>query len=83
MTMKVMDMSKENTFKSKDLYLCAFLKASGLDLTDTWREGNKVFFIFEDKRKAEELLKEFCSGGVVNISLFTKAIQDLKTLIYN
>ena len=76
-------MTKEKNFRSKDLYLSAFLKARGLDLIDTWREGNKVFFIFEDKRKAEELLKDFCNGGLVNISLFTKAIQDLKTLIYN
>jgi len=71
-----------NQFETKDLYLSAYLKAKGLSLADTRRDGSRVFFIFEDKEKAENLLKEFFNGGRVSVSLFVKAISDLKTLIH-
>ena len=79
--MTIMEM--ETMFKTRDLYLASFLKAKGLSLLDTRRENARVFFIFEDKEKAEGLKKEFFNGGVVSISLFTKAVQDLKSLIYS
>ena len=82
--MRTMEIDKENIFESKDLYFSAYCKAKGLILIDTRRSNGRVFFIFDNKKKAESLLREFFNGdGMVNISLFTKALQDLKTIIYN
>lgn len=71
------------SFETRDLYLASYLKSKGLHLIDTRRENGRVFFAFENKEKAEELRKEFYNGGTVSISLFTKAIQDLKSIIYS
>jgi hypothetical protein len=76
---KIMEMDR---FETKDLYLSAYLKAKGLSLLDTRRDGSRVFFVFGDKEEAANLLKEFFNGGKVSVSLFVKAISDLKTLIY-
>ena len=76
---KLMEM---DGFETKDLYLSAYLKAKGLSLVDTRRDGSRVFFVFENKEKAGDLLREFFNGGKVSVSLFVKAISDLKTLIH-
>ena len=76
---KVMEMDK---FETKDLYLSAYLKARGLHLIDTRRDGSRVFFIFKNRGKGEDLLREFFGDGKVDVSLFVKAISDLKTLIH-
>ena len=76
---KVMEMDR---FEAKDLYLASFLKAKGLSLIDTRRSNGRVFFIFGNKEKAQDLLKQFYNGGSINISLYTKALYDLKTLIH-
>ena len=70
-------------FLTSDLYLSAFLKAKGLKLIDKKTEGKKVIFIFEDREDREDLVRQFFNDGLVNITAFKSAIQDLKTMVFN
>ena len=71
------------TYKTSDLYLSAFLKAKGMRLKDKFRSGDKFIFIFDDRNDRKELIQEFFNDGLVNITAFKNAIQDLKTMVFN
>ena len=71
------------TYQTNDFYLSAFLKAKGMKLVDTERDGRRALFIFEDQPNRRELIKEFYNEGIVKINDFKNAIQDLKAIIYN
>lgn len=73
----------DNTYKTSDLYLSAYLKAKGLRLLDKRRDGNKFTFIFDDRQDRKDLIQEFFNDGMVNITAFKSAIQDLKTMVFN
>jgi hypothetical protein len=70
-------------YATSDLYLSAYLKTKGLQLQETQRNGKKIFFIFEDQPNRQSLIHEFFNGGLVNITAFKNAVQDLKTLVFN
>ena len=72
-----------NTYKTSDLYLSAFLKAKGLRLIDKQKTGDRFVFIFFDRTDRQELIQEFFNDGLVNITAFKNAIQDLKTMVFN
>ena len=71
------------TYATSDLYMSAFLKAKGMRLIDKKRTGQKFVFIFEDRNDRKELISEFFNDGLVSITAFKNAIQDLKTLVFN
>jgi len=71
------------TYATSDLYMSAFLKAKGMKLIDKQRTGQKFVFIFEDRNDRKELISEFFNDGLVSITAFKNAIQDLKTLVFN
>ncbi len=71
----------QESFATHDFYLSAYLKAKGLPLLGARRAGHRVIFTFPDKEKALLYVSEFFNGGLICVSLYTKAIQDLKTLI--
>lgn len=79
---RVMEMGN-STYETKDLYIAAFLRARGLELVGTRRNGSRVFFCFRGKNEAENLTRDFLNGAQVDVSLYTKAIQDLKTIIFS
>ena len=72
-----------NTYATSDLYLSAYLKAKGLRLMDKRRDGNKFVFVFDDRADRKELIREFFNDGLVSITAFKNAIQDLKTMVFN
>lgn len=72
-----------NTYRTSDLYLSAFLKAKGMRLLDKRRDGEKFVFIFDDRADRQQLIREFFNDGMVNITAFKNAIQDLKTMVFN
>lgn len=74
---------KNNVYPVSDFYLAAFLKARGLKLLETIREGRRVTFIFEDRADRTTLTKDFYNDGSVQVNPFIHAIQDLKSIIYN
>lgn len=72
-----------DTYRTSDLYLSAFLKAKGLRLLDKQRSGNRFIFIFDDRDDRKELIQEFFNDGMISITAFKNAVQDLKTLVFN
>ena len=71
------------TYATSDLYLSAFLKAKGMRLIDKKRDGNRFLFVFEDRGNRRELINEYFNDGLVSITAFKNAIQDLKTIVFN
>ena len=72
-----------SNYCTSDLYLSAFLKARGLRLIDTEKRGSKSVFIFDDREDRKKLIQEFFNDGLVSITAFKNALQDLKTLVFN
>ena len=72
-----------STYETADLYLSAYLKAKGLRLVDKRKTGNKFVFIFNDRADRKELIQEFFNDGLVSITAFKNAIQDIKTMVFN
>lgn len=62
------------TYSTSDLYLSAFLKSKGMRLIDKRKDGNKFFFIFEDRAERRELINEYLNDGSVNVTAFKNAI---------
>mgnify|MGYP001620110461 FL=1 len=52
-------------------------------MLDKRRDGNKFVFIFDDRPDRKDLIQEFFNDGMVNITAFKSAIQDLKTMAFN
>ena len=71
------------TYASSDFYLSAYLKAKGLTLLSTEKEGRRSTFIFEDTDTRRELVLAFYNNGEVSVNAFKNAIQDLKAIVYN
>jgi hypothetical protein len=78
---KIMDIN--NTYRTSDLHLAAFLKAKGMRILDTKKNGGRSTFIFGDKGNSKELIQEFFNDGMVSITAFKNALQDLKTMVFN
>lgn len=72
-----------NTYRTSDLYLSAFLKAKGMKLIDKHQKGSKFFFIFNDRNDRKKLIQDFFNDGIISISAFKNALQDLKTMVFN
>jgi hypothetical protein len=71
------------TYPVSDFYLAAFLKAKGFKLLNMERDGRRVVFQFEDRDDRSQLTKDFYNDGLIQVSPFIHAIQDLKSIIYN
>jgi len=52
-------------------------------LIDKKRDGNRFLFVFEDRGNRRELINEYFNDGLVSITAFKNAIQDLKTIVFN
>jgi hypothetical protein len=70
-------------YKTSDLYLSAYLKAKGMRLKDKVRDGNRFVFVFDDRGDRKELIQDFFNDGMVSITSFKNALQDLKTMVFN
>ncbi len=71
-------------YKTKTLNIAAFLYASNLQLVNTVRVNNEVFFIFSPKNKAEKLVSDYFSGTAeVNPRELFARLNDLKDLIFS
>lgn len=79
----VSQQKKSQTYSTSDIYLSAFLKAKGMRLQDKRRVGSKCHFIFQDRQDRELLIQDFFNDGLVSITAFKNALQDLKTMVFN
>lgn len=74
----------KNTFRTKDLYLSAFLYAKNQNLARVDRENGVCWFIFEDEEYCDELVNEYWSGtAYCNIRAYSDALRTLKDRIFN
>lgn len=75
--------NQKKTYGTVDLYLGAYLKASGIKLIDIDRSGRRITFLFEDSPKTRKLIKDFYDDGKIKVSAYNHALKDLKAIIYN
>ena len=73
----------EQSYATSDLYLASYLKARGLPLRDTQREGRRAVFVFTDRGDRLDLVREFYNDGTVHVNAFVHAMQDLKGVVFN
>lgn len=76
-------MNETEIYKTSDFYLASFLKARGLKLVGTERQGRRVTFSFEERPELGELIMSFYNDGMVQVNAFAHAIQDLKAVVHN
>jgi len=75
---------RNQTTKLRNIQLCSFLAASGLQLVSTTRKGNEVYFEFSPKKKAQELLNDYFAGrATVDPRELFARFNDLKDLIFS
>jgi len=68
-------------YKTSDLYLAAYLKATGTPIEGTERKGRKVFFIFEDV--SDQAVTDYFNDAMVAALSYKDSLQNLKTMIHN
>lgn len=66
-------------YKTSDLYLSAYLKAKGHRVR--CEHGKKCTFVFLSNVSHD--VNEFFNDGLIGVTLFKNAVQDLKTMLYN
>ena len=82
-----------NEYATKDLHFAAFLQVKGLAIKKLEQFGsskrlkNPVYFIFDDRKKCQELENIFWNGvgeGImVNAKDYFTAIRDLRGRVYS
>lgn len=74
----------ESNFKTKDLYLAAYLYSQDLELIEVEKKMNVCWFKFANKNKSEQLVNLYWKNQAVSkIKSFTDSIRTLKDLIYS
>jgi hypothetical protein len=79
------DSSANGTYRTSDLYYAAYLKVAGVPFLDTEREGQRVFFLFEDGDAAvmRDLRQQYFSGHAkVEALALVQEIKNMKSLTY-
>lgn len=71
--------------KTSDLFFAAFLFSNGIEVTNTYRVGNRHYFCFSPFTSEKEIKKlriEFISGAHVDSANFISCVKKLKQLIH-
>ncbi len=69
-------------FQTKDISLAAYLQLKKFDIVDLHRDGNVVFFWFEQTKEIRKSVLAFFNDDGEH-KTFSNSLKDLKTLIYN
>jgi len=72
-----------NEYPTTDFWLSAFLKAKGFNIIKVKKDKGRSVFIFENRPDREDLIREYYNNGLIEVSLFKNAVQDLKSIIHN
>ncbi len=72
-------------YKTKDLYLAAFLFLSGIKIEKLQKaERNHFFFLFEDTKELQELADKFYTRrATVTPQEYAVAMKQVKSMMYN
>lgn len=72
----------EPTFKTAEFYLICFLLTSGCEVKDWERSTSRVFALFKDPDKCEQLQKDFINGkGLVEPRKYADSIRSMKAFL--
>ncbi|NMB47923.1 hypothetical protein GYA13_00555 [Candidatus Kuenenbacteria bacterium] len=70
-------------FETKDQYIASLLFSMGMKFENTRREGNVVFFVFDNKPKCEEIEKLFYQGKLkIDPKKYIDGLITIKHLIF-
>lgn len=70
-------------YETPDLYFAAYVKSKGFDLMGQIVKNGRLFFQFTDPDAIGALMVEYMNGGPVNVSIYNKALKDLRSLIFS
>ncbi|MEW6536423.1 MAG: DUF5659 domain-containing protein [Candidatus Auribacterota bacterium] len=73
----------QNEYETSDLYLSAFLKCKGMRLKGKRQTIKRCIFVFQDRSDRQNLISEFFNNGVINVTDYKNALQDLKIMVFN
>lgn len=84
MKMQNLSTKKESnqSFRTPDLYLAAFLKIRGVILDGSERERGRTIFIFQQKDVIEGLIRDYYNDAAVPVLAYKGALRDLKAIIH-
>lgn len=74
--------SRGETYETTDLYLAAYLRARDLRLIHAEKRDGRIYFEFNSAEAAEDASFDYYNNAQVGISVYTKAMQDLKNIIF-
>lgn len=67
-------------YKTNDLYFAAFLKTAGCNMLKPERQGNRIWFVFEETPMIEDLMTEWMTRNAkVDALSFADNIRNLKS----
>ena len=69
----------KQTYKSADVWLSAFLRASGQPLLSTEQVAGQILFVFP--AEAEILTLEYYNGKALPINIFRACFKELRNII--
>lgn len=76
-------MQMDNYWKTKDLYLAAFIYSQEIELVKVEKEGKVCWFNFGNKQKCDELQTLYWSNkGQAIPKIYSDAMRSLKDLIF-
>jgi len=83
MKMQNLSTNKESnqSFKTPDLYLAAFLNIRGLILDKCETEKGRIFFVFQNKDNLEELVRDYRNDAAVPVLTYKATLRDFKSII--
>ena len=74
----------DQEFRTKDLYLAAFLYSENKLLKRTDREGKICWFVFDNENDCREFVNRFWAGqAYCNAKKFADALRTLKDRIFS
>lgn len=77
-------MRRDGTYRTSDLYVAAYLLSNGLELQDIDRRNRRCEFIFVDRRDRPRLVHSFiCGRAIGNLADFIYHLKRAKRLLYS
>ena len=77
-------MQTKTAYRTSDMYYAAYLKVAGVILQGTEKQGNRIFFLFEDNDNLRDLRVEFFNGRSKVAALsYADAIKHMKSLTHD
>ena len=73
----------QTEYRTSDLYFSAYLVVAGCPLKRTDRDGNRIFFIFDEVPLLEDLKLQYFNGHAqVKAQPYASQIKNLKSLTH-